>query len=171
MQQAGIPRHHPDEFARATSQKKRMESGGDTCSQCNLVLVKQNLVNGLPLSAEQKKELEEANLYYSRILQCEECGSICYHNARSKVEPPKNGTGKCKKCGGIHQTTKPKGLKHAGYYALVSQKFGPKIWSCPIHGSLPHEESTPNVLKRKFSTRKGNDLKGIFVFDFVSFAS
>lgn len=120
----------------------------NTCSQCNLPLIKQNLVNKLPLSAEQRKELEEASLNYRRILECQECGVLCYHK-NSQNEPPKNGIGKCKKCGGSHQTTKPKGMRNVDFYSSIINKFGPKIWSCPDHGTVPYDsESAP---KRKLS--------------------
>ena len=76
------------------------------------------------------------------MLECSECGGLCYHSKKT-TNPPHDGHGLCKKCGGDKR--KPSKNEKKLFENENRKKFNLfnfKIWSCPVHGThdRPKEE-------------------------------
>ena len=102
----------------------------EKCSKCGKILIKQRIKDGKPLNDVEKQIYERHKYEYSRTLQCESCGNLCYHN---EIDPPESGMGLCRNCEGNHSISKPRDfnsnqLDHYLRYSL--------IWSCPDCGVL-----------------------------------
>lgn len=111
-----------------------------TCKSCSLPLIKQNLINGLPLSPVEREQYNLALKSNTHTLECKDCASLCYHSLRSKDSPPKSGHGLCKKCGGVNSNIKPKALLNLSDAGRIIQECAGEIWSCPVHGTKPIDD-------------------------------
>ena len=117
------------------------------CGQCGEILVKQSLnTDGTVLNASLKLEYDKYIDNYNRMLECSECGGLCYHSKKT-TNPPHDGHGLCKKCGGDKR--KPSKNEKKLFENENRKKFNLfnfKIWSCPVHGThdRPKEEFINN---------------------------
>lgn len=110
------------------------------CFACGVPLIKQHLIEGLPLTHEMKEMLRSATESNNRTLQCQSCGELCYAARRRCPVPPNDGCGICSKCGGAHILKRPKYIISYWQYVKIIQDCGPEIWSCPEHGTKPIDQ-------------------------------
>jgi hypothetical protein len=118
------------------------------CGQCGEILVKQSLnTDGTVLNASLKLEYDKYIDNYNRMLECSECGGMCYHSNK-KTNPPHDGHGLCKKCGGDkRKPTKNEKKLFENENRKKFNLFNFKIWSCPVHGT--HDRPKDELLINK----------------------
>lgn len=120
------------------------------CFDCDLSLVKQILHNdGTVLT---KEETEEYKKWEEKERSYQDCMS-CKRFIRVYSKKPRKAR-LCSDCGG---TYKPQGEKtRQNYDALMrKRKFGWKIWSCPVHGTVPYDREREIKNKGKCKRRYG----------------
>ncbi len=113
-------------------------SSGASCYECGMFLVKQTLKDsGEILTRDEIVNLKLLEEMYEHTLECDLCGGLCYEGKR-KYKCPSSGVGLCKKCVGSHVVNRPRWfMSRAEELRWGWLRNLTKIWSCPIHGSLP----------------------------------